>query len=96
MSAVDSFRTTMTVLGGGAAADVIREFQNITNGGAQFGRTISENIEFLAEEIQTRQMLGFFQRRSAAEEPPPLRKSWKVKFQLQKCWAKVLMILLKV
>jgi hypothetical protein len=68
VNAVENFRVSMTVLGAKGTTDVIKSFQDITNMGSDYGRTISENIEFLAEEIQTRQMLGFFQRRTAEEE----------------------------
>lgn len=68
VNAVENFRVSMTVLGAKGTTDVIKSFQEITNMGSDYGRTISENIEFLAEEIQTRQMLGFFQRRTAEQE----------------------------
>ena len=68
VNAVENFRVSMTVLGAKGTTDVIKSFQDITNMGSDYGRSISENIDFLAEEIQTRQMLGFFQRRSAKEE----------------------------
>ena len=68
VNAVENFRVSMTVLGAKGTTDVIKSFQEITNLGSDYGRTISENIEFLAEEIQTRQMLGFFQRRTAEQE----------------------------
>lgn len=68
VNAIENFRVSMTVLGAEGTTDVIKSFQEITNMGSDYGRTISENIEFLAEEIQTRQMLGFFQRRTAEEE----------------------------
>ncbi len=68
VNAVENFRVSMTVLGAKGTTDVIKSFQDITNMGSDYGRTISENIEFLAEEIQTRQMLGFFQRRTAEQE----------------------------
>ena len=68
VNAVENFRVSMTVLGAKGTTDVIKSFQEITNMGSDYGRTISENIDFLADEIQTRQMLGFFQRRSAEAE----------------------------
>ena len=68
VNAVENFRVSMTVLGAKGTTDVIKSFQDITNMGSDYGRTISENIEFLAEELQTRQMLGFFQRRTAEQE----------------------------
>ena len=68
INAVENFRVSMTVLGAEGTTDVIKSFQDITNMGSDYGRTISENIEFLAEELQTRQMLGFFQRRTAEQE----------------------------
>jgi hypothetical protein len=47
------------MVSGSAIKDVIGTFQQITNGGAKYGRTISENIEFLSDEIEYRARLGF-------------------------------------
>jgi len=58
-SAIQNFRTSMTMVSGSAIKDVIGTFQQITNGGAKYGRTISENIEFLSDEIEYRARLGF-------------------------------------
>jgi hypothetical protein len=58
-NAIQDFRTSMTMVSGSAIKDVIGTFQSITNGGAKYGRTISENIEFLSDEIEYRARLGF-------------------------------------
>ena len=58
-NAIQDFRTSMTMVSGSAIKDVIGTFQSITNGGAEYGRTISENIEFLSDEIEYRARLGF-------------------------------------
>ena len=58
-NAIQDFRTSMTMVSGSAIKDVIGTFQKITNGGAAYGRTISENIEFLSDEIEYRARLGF-------------------------------------
>ena len=63
--AVNDFRGSMTATSGTAIQGVITEFQKLTNGGAAYGRTISENIEYLADEIEYRTRQGFITDRNA-------------------------------
>lgn len=65
--AVNDFRGSMTATSGAAIQGVITEFQKLTNGGAAYGRTISENIEYLSEEIEYRTRQGFITDRNAGQ-----------------------------
>lgn len=65
--AVNDFRGAMTATSGAAIQGVITEFQKLTNGGAAYGRTISENIEYLSEEIEYRTRQGFITDRNAGQ-----------------------------
>ncbi len=65
--AINSFRGAMTAVSGTAIQGVITQFNDMTNGGAQFGRTISENVEALSEELEYRARLGFLDQRNTAQ-----------------------------
>lgn len=64
---INDFRSAMTLTSGTAIQGVINEFQNLTNGGAAYGRTISENIEYLSEELEYRARQGFIDDRNRAQ-----------------------------
>lgn len=66
--AVDGLRTNFEVLGSDATNALVGKFMEMTDLGSKFGKTQAESIEYLQEEFATRQMLGFFQQRSAAVE----------------------------
>lgn len=69
--AVQNFRAAMTQLGeggGSAVASVVKQFQQMTNSGAKFGMTIQENIEYLADEIEYRQRMGYIERGREQEQ----------------------------
>lgn len=66
--AIDGLRANFTILGADAGKQIIGTFMEITNLGSKYGKTQAEAIEFLQEEMATRQMLGFFQERGAAAE----------------------------
>ena len=53
-------------MNGTAIQGVITKFQEITNSGAQFGRTISESVEALSEELEYRARLGFLDAQATA------------------------------
>ena len=57
--AINDFRGAMTVTSGKAIQGVITEFNRLTNGGAMYGRTLAENLDYLSEEIEYRTRLGF-------------------------------------
>ena len=66
--AIEGLRTNFTILGADASKALIGSFMEMTNLGSKFGKTQAESIEYLQEEFEARQMLGFFQQRSAAVE----------------------------
>ena len=66
--AIDGLRANFTILGADAGKQLIGTFMEVTNLGSKYGKTQAEAIEFLQEEMATRQMLGFFQERGAAAE----------------------------
>ena len=57
--AINDFRGAMTATSGKAIQGVITEFNKLTNGGARYGRTLTENLDYLADEIEFRTRLGF-------------------------------------
>ena len=57
--AINDFRGAMTATSGKAIQGVITEFNRLTNGGARYGRTLTENLEYLADEIEFRSRMGF-------------------------------------
>ena len=65
--AINDFRGAMTATSGKAIQGVIVEFNKLTNGGARYGRTLTENLDYLAEEIDYRTRLGFIDRQNAAQ-----------------------------
>ena len=65
--AINDFRSAMTVTSGKAVQGVIVEFNKLTNGGARYGRTLTENLDYLAEEIEYRSRLGFLDRQNTAQ-----------------------------
>ena len=65
--AMNDFRGAMTATSGKAIQGVIVEFNKLTNGGARYGRTLTENLDYLAEEIDYRTRLGFIDRQNAAQ-----------------------------
>jgi len=65
--AMNDFRGAMTATSGKAIQGVIVEFNKLTNGGARYGRTLTENLDYLAEEIDFRTRLGFIDRQNAAQ-----------------------------
>ena len=66
--AVDGLRANFEILGADATNALVGKFMEMTDLGSKFGKTQAESIEYLQEEFATRQMLGFFQQRSAAVE----------------------------
>ena len=68
VGAIEGLRTNFTILGADAGKQLIGTFMNITDLGSKYGKSQAEAIEFLQEEMATRQMLGFFQERGAAAE----------------------------
>ena len=64
--AINDFRGSMTQMSGTAIQGVITKFQEITNNGAQFGKTISESVEALSEELEYRARLGFLDEQTTA------------------------------
>ncbi len=66
--AVEGLRANFEVLGSDATNALVGKFMEMTDLGSKFGKTQAESIEYLQEEFATRQMLGFFQQRSAAVE----------------------------
>ena len=68
VGAIEGLRTNFTILGADAGKQLIGTFMNITDLGSKYGKSQAEAIEFLQEEMATRQMLGFFQERGAARE----------------------------
>ena len=65
--AINDFRGAMTATSGKAIQGVIVEFNKLTNGGARYGRTLTENLDYLSEEIEYRSRLGFIDRQNAAQ-----------------------------
>ena len=66
--AVEGLRANFEILGSDATNALVGKFMEMTDLGSKFGKTQAESIEYLQEEFATRQMLGFFQQRSAAVE----------------------------
>lgn len=65
--AINDFRGAMTATSGTAIQGVITQFNSLTQSGAMYGRTLSENLDFLAEEIEYRARLGFINEQNAAK-----------------------------
>lgn len=65
--AINDFRGAMTATSGTAIEGVIKQFNELTNGGARYGRTLAENLDYLADEIDYRTRLGFINDMNAAQ-----------------------------
>ena len=65
--AINDFRGAMTATSGTAIEGVIKQFNELTNGGARYGRTLTENLDYLADEIDYRTRLGFINDMNAAQ-----------------------------
>lgn len=66
LGVIQDFRQTLTVVGTEATRNLVQEFNRLTASGSAYGRTLSENTEYLADEIDFRQRLMFMDQQDSA------------------------------
>ena len=66
LGVIQDFRQTLTVVGTEATKNLVSEFNRLTASGSEYGRTLSENVEYLADEIDFRQRLMFMDQQDSA------------------------------